>query len=334
MVRRLARQVRPETAQVIHQQARGTATRSGTAGTRPPKKEGADPTLAEILRAAFLGLPRGYQLKTVARALIATAGSLPPRSLSPSHVLEVDQSIAQGGYALATRLYKANCLRQILRWLWENHGAPKLDAHTTRHTGLRPRNVTVTDDERAAILAAAPPYMRMWTLMCSDMAIRSGTAAAIGPDHYDPTRRTLRFTTKKGARQTLPVTGAIQELIDVCDLRDPRSFVRQLHLTEKRHGNGRAPDPRQQSEGQLDHTWRKLLTAAGITRRIVPHDLRRTAAVAMLEETRDIRDVQALLGHRSLQSTIWYLDHDLRPVELATLERIKRPYLVRKELKA
>ena len=75
----------------------------------------------------------------------------------------------------------------------------------------------------------------------------------------------------------------------------------------------------------LRHAFAKLRTRAGITRRIIPHDLRRTTAVAMLRQTTDIRDVQALLGHRTLNSTIWYLDHDLRPVNRSTLELLKRP---------
>jgi integrase len=45
----------------------------------------------------------------------------------------------------------------------------------------------------------------------------------------------------------------------------------------------------------------------------------------MYQQTGDIRTVQALLGHRSMASTIWYLDHDLMPVPRATLELIKRP---------
>ena len=57
----------------------------------------------------------------------------------------------------------------------------------------------------------------------------------------------------------------------------------------------------------------------------LPTPLRRTAAVAMLEYTRDVRDVQALLGHRNLPSTLWYLDHDLRPIKRSTLELLKRP---------
>ena len=73
--------------------------------------------------------------------------------------------------------------------------------------------------------------------------------------------------------------------------------------------------------------WRKIIQFlsedVGITRHIIPHDLRRTTAVGMLEATGDLRDVQALLGHRSLASTISYLDHDFSPINRATLELIK-----------
>ena len=57
--------------------------------------------------------------------------------------------------------------------------------------------------------------------------------------------------------------------------------------------------------------------------RIRPHDFRRTAAVKLLEHTRDVRDVQALLGHKRLANTVHYLDHVLSPVSLAALESIK-----------
>ena len=67
---------------------------------------------------------------------------------------------------------------------------------------------------------------------------------------------------------------------------------------------------------------RELRDRCGITRRVTPHDLRRTTAVALYEHTRDIRDVQALLTHRNMQSTIWYLDHDLKPISRDTLEVI------------
>jgi integrase len=81
----------------------------------------------------------------------------------------------------------------------------------------------------------------------------------------------------------------------------------------------------------LGRCFRELCKQVGIAYRITPHDLRRTTAVNLYKTTRDVRDVQALLGHRSLQSTIWYLDHDLRPVKRSTLEIVKRLAEVRKE---
>ena len=64
----------------------------------------------------------------------------------------------------------------------------------------------------------------------------------------------------------------------------------------------------------------------GFQKRIVSHDLRRTAALRIHALTGDVTAVQALLGHSSLQSTIWYLDHDLKSISAATLEAMKKPF--------
>jgi integrase len=191
-----------------------------------------------------------------------------------------------------------------------------------RYPGVRPRNVTATVDERAAILDAALPHLRLWILLCSDLAIRSGTAARIAPEHYNPTRATLSFSTKCGERLTLPVTDAIRELIETCDAHSSTPYVRQLW--QRAHTRGRRPSD-QGEPTALNRLYNQLRRQVGITRQLTLHDLRRTTAVAMLEHTKDPRDVQALLGHRSLQATIWYLDHNLRPVSRATLELLKRP---------
>lgn len=193
-----------------------------------------------------------------------------------------------------------------------------------RYPPPRPRNVTATDDERARILAAAPPHMRLWLLLCSDLAIRSGTAIEIGPAHYDERQRTVTFTTKCDEHLTLPVTEEIAELISRCSQDDPTSYVRQLWREHNRYKH--APgchNPKLYSS--LSLAFLRLRRAVGITRKLTPHDFRRTTAVAMYKLTGDVREVQAILGHKNLQSTIWYLDHDLRPVSRANLELIKRP---------
>jgi len=192
---------------------------------------------------------------------------------------------------------------------------------------VRPRNITAERDEIERLVSSAPPHLRLWILLCSDLAIRSGTAATIGPSHYYAQTGELRFTTKHGAKLMLPVTGAVRALIEQCNLQIDQPFTCQLW--PRRNGKPFAPNPASgRLAAPLRQAFRKLCIAQGITRRIVPHDLRRTTAVAMLRHTHDVRDVQAILGHRSLQSTIWYLDHDLQPVQRVNLEAIKRPFLV------
>src|ERR1019366_5067971 len=194
-----------------------------------------------------------------------------------------------------------------LRWLWETHGAPKLDGQVRRYPGIRPRNATVSRDEIDTILRAAPDHLRLCLLFCSDLAIRSGTAANLAPAHYHNDTGLLRFSTKYGAKLTLPVTAEIRAMLATCDLDTDTPFVRQLW--RKYQQGQRGGTPRAESSGAtgLRYALRALLRKLEIRHRVIPHDLRRTAAVAMLEHTQDIRDVQSLLGHRQLASTLWYL---------------------------
>jgi integrase/recombinase XerC len=237
--------------------------------------------------------------------------------------MEIDAALRTKGYAHSTRWNYAKALRQLLRWLWEHHGAPKLDAQIRKYSMPRPRNVTVRDDERAALLDAAPAHLRLWLLLCSDLAIRSSTAADLAPSHYNRQRGTLSFTTKCDEHMTLPITAAVEALINRCDPDNPESFVRQLWRANRTKHTRGAP-LNTMDTNQLRRQLRHLRNALGM-RRVTLHDHRRTTAVAMLEHTRDVREVQALLGHKNLQSTFWYLDHDMRPIHRHTLELIKKP---------
>jgi integrase len=246
-----------------------------------------------------------------------------PEDLHAAHVYDVNAAICDSGYSHATRFNTASAAIRLLKRLERYHGAPALSQIITRHPGLRPRNVTATDEERERILVAAPLHLRLFTLLCSDLAIRSGTAVRISPENYDPTQGELHFTTKLGERLTLPITAEIKALIGQCDLSNNQSFVRQLH-TGQPNSNLLSTRP-DRYKHTIGSAFRALCHSIGITRKLTPHDFRRTTAVRLYEETGDARDVQALLGHRSLASTIWYLDHDLRPVKLANLEYINRP---------
>ncbi|MGJ8635134.1 MAG: tyrosine-type recombinase/integrase [Luteolibacter sp.] len=72
---------------------------------------------------------------------------------------------------------------------------------------------------------------------------------------------------------------------------DPRtSGVRRHHV----HENG------------VQRSMKRLAEQAGIAKRVTCHVLRHSFATHLLEKGRDIRTVQELLGHESVQTTTIY----------------------------
>lgn len=266
-----------------------------------------------------------------AKALIASAGSCTPQELSAAHVADVTLTWERL-YSHSTRVNRHGGLRRVLRLLWEEYGARKLDAHVPRLSGTRPRNVTTDRGTIERLLEAARPEMRLWILLCSDMGIRSATALGINPGNYNRNDGTLSFKTKKEAILTLPVTEAVADMLETCDLTSQTPFVTQLRT--KTVGNmGRPRKNDKVNSHNMRQEFAQLRRGVGITKRITLHDLRRTTAVAIYKHTRDLRTVQAFLGHRNLQATIWYLDHDMEQIDRATLEEAKKPFLAwRKEV--
>jgi integrase len=321
VLRRLARRQRQTSTQILQQQSRGAPIRERPKGKSPPKTTGSEDTIAHILTAQYESLSTN---KRAARFIIAVAGSLTPHQLTKAQALEIDDAIARAPFKHSTRYTMAAAVRFILRWLHETHDAPRLSHCIRRYNGVRPRNVTLTREEVDALLSDPRRGFRLWILLCSDLAIRSGSAMMLAPANYDPDTGQLRFVSKHRTCVNLPVTQEIRDLLSQCDMHNPTPFVRQMWAKDR--------DPRMKPLGphfdvgdKIREHFQKVCKAHGITRHVVPHDLRRTTAVAMLEHTHDVRDVQALLGHRDLKATLWYLDHDLRPVKRSILEIIKRP---------
>lgn len=284
----------------------------GTAG----KTAGRGVTVAEIVRAyqpAKIKQGEAGCKDNVAavKALVTVAGGKRVCNLDVLDVYAVMDQWANKAYA--TRYGRRICFRRLLVWLNENWGAPKLKDEVPKMSPPSPRNVTASADEKDRIIDAAPKDLRCWILLCSDLAIRSGTAAILAPKHYDAGAGTLTFKTKKERQMCLPVTEELAELLrPLAHLEAEKPFV--CHLSRL----GRM------SANHLRRRFRELLKLVGIDKRIIPHDLRRTTAVHVYEGTGDLRIVQAILGHRHMRSTFHYLDHRNTPVMLSTLEQAKR----------
>lgn len=159
--------------------------------------------------------------------------------------------------------------------------------------------------------------------MCSDLAIRSGTAAAMTPAHYDAARHVLTFRTKYDNAQELPVTGELRELLDTPGLDPGVPFVAQLPRGFEWRTGRTLMGLGRMEHSSLHNAWGKLKRRLGLRPALRPHDLRRTTVRRVYDATRDLRLAQALLGHSDLTSTLWYLQGDQVPVEVSTLELAK-----------
>ena len=289
---------------------------SHTERPRPPKSARRGRTVAQILipyLKASGADTRRESLWYAGKAFIASNGSKHPTDLRTTDVLEA--FAACSGFQQGTRYAWTVDFRRILRFLFEEHGAARLWEAVPRVQVPPPRAVTVTSEERARILSACDKSMRCWILLCSDLAIRSGTAALIAPRNFDPEANTITFRTKFGTNQTLPLTAELAAMF--------RSLPRDADATKPYVAHfsrlGRI------GINPLRKKLRDMLVTLGIQKQITPHDLRRTTAVRMYQLTGDLRSVQALLGHSDLSTTLYYLDHRTTPVDLSALELAKLP---------
>jgi hypothetical protein len=219
-----------------------------TKGTRAPKTAGAAKSIAQVLRAKEDGQSNIQSNElAISKTLTAIAGTLTPNQLTAAHVMEAVHRIDNPHYANSTRTIRCGTLRRWLLWLWEEHGAPKLDGHVPHKPGLRPRGVTASREQIDALIDAAKPALKLLLLMCSDLAIRSGTAVQLAPENYNPLTGEIRFTSKKGSKLALPVTDNLASILNACDQNNPLPFITQVRIKTNanaaRHQKATIVDP-------------------------------------------------------------------------------------------
>jgi len=202
--------------------------------------------------------------------------------------------------------------QQALRWLMRWLDVPFSIAAAMPHImGVRPRGTLVTVEAFNKVLDHVRPHMRLYLLLCSDAAMRSGTAVKITEANYDRERRSLVFTSKANSHVYVPLTARLAAMIEQAEEYGERDkpLVGRLGGMIGRN-----------AAGHYARALQRAIRDAGVER-FTSHDLRRSTARRLYQDTKDVRLVQHMLGHVSMKSTFDYLFPHTSQVNAAQVEK-------------
>jgi integrase/recombinase XerD len=246
-------------------------------------------------------------VRTLSSRGVLTIADVTPADLD-AHLL----ILAERGLAHSSRLTHATVIRECFR-RWHH------DGRMMRNSAL---DLPVGDDDDvplpepplepadvAALIAVIPKRdaldlrNRAIVEVLYGCALRLSECVHLDVDDIDQSRRTLQIRGgKNGKDRTVPLmNGALGTLRDYLAVRrylvaGPDRGALFLNNRGKRIG-----------PFVVQHLLAELSKRAGLSRRVHPHLLRHSIAVAMLRGGTDIRHVQALLGHASMETTKIYL---------------------------
>jgi integrase/recombinase XerD len=145
--------------------------------------------------------------------------------------------------------------------------------------------------------------------------IRAGELASLTPDDVDTEEGLLRVMRGKGRRdRNVPLTRAASEAIEAYLMRARPKLLRQQTRLLFLQNRGAKMD-----SGTLNRVVHQWAAAAGVKKHVTCHTFRHSVATHLLKGRADIRHIQALLGHASLQTTERYTH-----VEISDLKDVIR----------
>lgn len=259
--------------------------------------------------------PLTYErLIRVLRHLTACFGQRKLSDLSPWHLEQYKKARKDAGKAPATINLELTILSALLRKAQE---WGKLTEHPGKNVKLlkNPRRKTrfLSDDEEACLLAVCSPAFQRVVVVGLLTGFRRQELATLRPEDVDLERGTVSVAAcyaKNGESRTLPVGPRLKALLhDALAIRGEAPTVLV-------NDQGRAWRP-----GGLSQHFRETCERAQIES-LGPHILRHTFASRLVMAGVDLRTVQELLGHKSINMTLRYahLSPDHKRAAMETLE--------------
>ncbi len=202
--------------------------------------------------------------------------------------------------AAATVARRLAALASFYRYGRREHGLtvdPLADV-TRPRTPRESATLGLDADEVRALLTAARrsgprDFALMHVLAYTGLRVSEVARAHTGKMRTERGERTLEVVRKGGRRGWAVLPAATAAAVDEhLDGREGWIFPGPSGRPLTRHGIARALG--------------RVVDAAGIEKRISPHSLRHTAATLALDAGVDIREVQRMLGHSSIETTMRY----------------------------
>jgi site-specific recombinase XerC len=226
-----------------------------------------------------------------------------------------------GDRAARTHNKNLSILRDFFKWAvlrGELHGDPTLPIERARARGVY-RTGFNTDQRRAIIASQEDLRDRTALRLLLDYGLRKGALTAVQFKHFDHHRRRLTIFTKGEKIRELPIPDPmfcrdLERIILEHEAEPGHYLMRGRHANQ--HGTVSSPPGPSQATGCTDWWYRCLQNAGivptGITAGERMHKARYTAGQRVLDHTGNLKAVQKLLGHASIQTTAdVYVDWDL-----------------------
>ena len=138
-------------------------------------------------------------------------------------------------------------------------------------------------------------------------ALRLSEVTSLNRWDFNESQRLLRVMGKGRKERQVPITQTAAQWLSSY-LRHPERLIKTEEHAEERDPNaiflnrwGKRLTPR-----SVDRHFAAYLKASGLSERITPHTIRHTIATHWLEKGMDLKTIQLLLGHASLEATTIY----------------------------
>lgn len=244
---------------------------------------------------------------------VSFIGEVHPHEITSLDVLNFRHHLKTLGLSIKTSNYHIVALRSFLKFLMR-HDIDTLSPEKCDLAKIAPREVSyLTSQELDDLLLAPYHYEKNLILQYRDASLlaflfstglRVSELIALTKDHIRSDSNQITIIGKgRKMRSTFITRDAFEKLEEYRAMRtDSLPFVFVSH-TKNRPSMAL-------SRNAVENIVRKYTLLCGISKKITPHTIRHSFATQLLKKGADIRAVQALLGHSSIQTTQIYTHVD------------------------